>query len=353
VDENQRFFAPDFEEREREVRIMDLLERYFQAVGDYLPAKGKLDTLAELRANLMAEMEGREEELGRPLNEAEVSAVLERHGRPVIVASRYLPRYYLIGPGLFPLYWFTLLKSFPLMVLAYAAAQGVGFLFGGGSAANIGTAIARFPSVAFTFWGVVTLGFAVFEYAQGRYIEQIKWTKAWDPRDLPERTERKGPSFASRVADLIVHALGVLWLLAVPDHPYLVLGPGASLERLSLGLAPDWRVFYWQLVGLLVLMLALKAAALFTTAKLRRGVELTTQAIGIFILVVMVQARSYFAPLREGSNLLSRTNLASINYSVNLAFKIALAVSVVKFLWDLWQALAGSRVKAAGFVRVF
>src|SRR5277367_3330872 len=104
---------------------MDLLERYLQAVGQYLPLKGKDDTLAELRANLLAEIEGREEELGRPLNEAEVASVLEQHGRPVVVASRYLPQHFLIGPGLFPLYWFTLLKSLPLVALAYAVAQSV------------------------------------------------------------------------------------------------------------------------------------------------------------------------------------------------------------------------------------
>src|SRR5271170_8444736 len=99
---------------------MDLLERYLQAVGQYLPARGKTDTLAELRANLLAEMEGREEELGRPLNESEVAAVIEKHGSPPIVASRYLPQRSLIGPALFPLYWFTLLKSFPLLLLVYA-----------------------------------------------------------------------------------------------------------------------------------------------------------------------------------------------------------------------------------------
>jgi hypothetical protein len=331
---------------------MDLLERYLQAVGDYLPGKGKQDTLAELRANLMAEMEGREEELGRPLNEAEVCAVLERHGRPVIVAMRYLPQHYLIGPGLFPLYWYTLVKSFPLVVLAYALAQAANFIFGGGNA-SVGAAIGHFPYVAFTFWGVVTLGFAVFEYAQGRYIEQIRWTKAWDPRDLRERREQKGPSFANRVADLIVNVLGVMWLLAVPNHPYLVLGPGGSLEKLSLGLTPDWRIFYWQLVGLLVLMVVLKAVALFASSKLQQGLKLTTQAIGILILVVMVQARTYFVPLPDGGKVLSLTNLASINYSLNLAFRIALAVSIIKFLWDLWQALAGSRTKAIGCVRVF
>ncbi|RZU38896.1 hypothetical protein BDD14_0200 [Edaphobacter modestus] len=33
---------------------MDLLERYLQAVGEHLPARGRADTLAELRANLGA-----------------------------------------------------------------------------------------------------------------------------------------------------------------------------------------------------------------------------------------------------------------------------------------------------------
>ena len=35
-------------------------------------------------------------------------------GRPMLVAARYLPQQYLIGPGMFPIYWYTLKKSFPL-----------------------------------------------------------------------------------------------------------------------------------------------------------------------------------------------------------------------------------------------
>ncbi len=77
----------------------NLLERYLQAVGQYLPTKGKDDTLAELRANLLAEMDGRVEELGRALNEDEVAAVLEKHGSPPVVAARYLPQQSLIGHG--------------------------------------------------------------------------------------------------------------------------------------------------------------------------------------------------------------------------------------------------------------
>ena len=107
------------------------------------------------------------------------------------------------------------------------------------------------------------------------------------------------------------------------------------------------------IVGLLLLTLPLKAAALFAGEKWRRGLELATKGIGILILAVMVQARSYLVPLREGSNLPSLANLAQVNYSLNLAFKIALAVCVIKFLWDLWEAVTRSRGNARSFVRVF
>src|ERR1700722_4540002 len=139
---------------------MDLLERYLQAVGEYLPANMKADTLAELRENLLAQMEAREEELGGSLTPAEVASVLEKHGRPMLVAARYLPQQSLIGPGLFPIYWFTLKKSFPFVVLAYGVTQIVPLVFVGSGSFNLGSAIGHFPGVALTFWAVVTLGFA-------------------------------------------------------------------------------------------------------------------------------------------------------------------------------------------------
>lgn len=317
---------------------MDLLERYLQAVGQYLPGRGKNDTLAELRANLLAEIEGHEKELGRPLNEAETATVLEHHGRPVIVASQYLSQHYLIGPGLFPLYWFTLLKSFPLVVLAYAVAQAASFIFGGG--VSVGAAIGHFPYVALTFWAVVTLGFAVFEYGQGKYFAEVKWAKDWNPRDLPAVTQEKGPSFASRVADLIVSSLMILWLLSVPTHPYLVLGPGSTVRGLPFGLPPEWQIFYWQIIGLLTLTLTLKLAALLHSVW-RKNLDLVAQAIGILTLVVMVQARTYFAPVHSVAG---SPELASVmNWSLNLAFKIALVITVLKFLRDLWQTIVSSR----------
>jgi hypothetical protein len=51
----------------------DLLARYLQAIGDHLPAATRADVLAELRANLQAQLDDRAEELNRPFTESEVA----------------------------------------------------------------------------------------------------------------------------------------------------------------------------------------------------------------------------------------------------------------------------------------
>ena len=333
---------------------MELLERYLQAVGEHLPARGRADTLAELRANLEAEIEGREEELGRPLTGAEVAQVLEAHGMPVLVAARYGPQHFLVGPQLFPLYWYTLKRSFPLVLAAYVVVQLVAAIVQSSSGQElgqkIGTAAAHFPRVALTFWGVMTLGFAVFEYVQGRYVPKMTLPK-WSVRDLPPlEPGQKKHSLASAVADLIVSALIVVWLLAVPNHPYLIIGPGAKMVHgMPFGLTPEWHVFYWQIVGLLILMLPLKAAMVLPSLRRVRGwLQLAINAMGILILVVMVQIRTFFVAGAEISaeNLRS---LAGINTGITFGFKIVLAISVVKFLWDLWKEITAGQHRRAGY----
>src|SRR4051794_10177607 len=87
---------------------MDLVERYLQAVEHWLPTKQRHDIIAELSEDIHSQIEEREASLGRPLITAEVEALLLERGRPMLVASRYLPQEYLIGPELFPIYRFVL-----------------------------------------------------------------------------------------------------------------------------------------------------------------------------------------------------------------------------------------------------
>jgi len=81
---------------------MELLDRYLHAVKFWLPKAQSQDILAELSEDIHSQIEEKETELGRKLNDSEVEAILKRLGRPVLVANRYAPQQYLIGPVLFP-----------------------------------------------------------------------------------------------------------------------------------------------------------------------------------------------------------------------------------------------------------
>ncbi|MGH9718901.1 MAG: hypothetical protein ACRD8O_01700, partial [Bryobacteraceae bacterium] len=87
---------------------MNLLDRYLHAVKFWLPAGQQEDILAELSEDIRSEIEDKEAGLGRKLDEDGVAAILKKRGRPILVASRYLPQQSLIGPALMPAYRFVL-----------------------------------------------------------------------------------------------------------------------------------------------------------------------------------------------------------------------------------------------------
>src|ERR1700722_741676 len=95
---------------EERMTNQELLDRYVYSVKILLPLNKRDDIAAEIRSNLLSVLEDREAELGHPLDQTELAAILKRNGRPVLVASRYLdsPPRRLIGPVLLPLYWFVL-----------------------------------------------------------------------------------------------------------------------------------------------------------------------------------------------------------------------------------------------------
>src|SRR5579863_8750966 len=95
---------------------MELLDRYLQAVKKHLPLRRQDDIIAELRANMESQLEDKESELGRPLTTGELEDWLKKMGSPIMVAARYQPQKYLIGPAIFPVYWYIL-----RMVILWAA----------------------------------------------------------------------------------------------------------------------------------------------------------------------------------------------------------------------------------------
>lgn len=318
---------------------MNLLERYLQAVGQYLAPGTREDVLAELRVNLQAEIDAHAEEKEEPLTESEIAAILKAHGRPMLVAARYMPQQYLIGPEVFPFYVLTLRRTAPLVVLVYFVAHLASFIFSpnpGAFAASLAKSFVQLVPVLLISWTAITLTFAMIEYVHKQQGEGACWTE-WDPAKLPSLAHPpKQKSPASRIADLVVHCLWMLYVFAIPGHPYLILGPGALfLTALSARFGPVWRPFYIAIVVLLLAQLAIKVMALARGKhRWEAPLELLTKILGVVPTALLALTKVYFVPTSPAANL---HTLAQINGWMNAGFRIVLVIVVLNLVWDSWQ----------------
>jgi len=223
---------------------MDLVDRYLENVRTYLPTGREDDLVAELRENIRAQVEDREEQLGRPLTEEERVGVLRAHGHPLLVAGRYrsdgrrlvLGRE-VIGPALFPFFRISLIAAGAITGLVLAFIALATMLVGGRPFPFFRTAVFYLALQA----GLATIVFALLD-AWFRRTAQT-----WNPRRLPANRRRTTSTTALRAGaafQLLFTGL-FLWVwMAIPD-PLRYLGP--TLADLRPG--PAWRLLY---LGILV-----------------------------------------------------------------------------------------------------
>jgi hypothetical protein len=125
---------------------MDLLDRYLQAVKKFLPWKRQDDILAELKANLESQLEDKEADLGRPLTTDEMKDWLKRLGPPMVMAARYQPQRYLIGPTIFPMYlWVLRLACVWCCLVIYSVVNAVEILSSAASGSALLDAVLHAP----------------------------------------------------------------------------------------------------------------------------------------------------------------------------------------------------------------
>jgi len=238
---------------------LELVDRYLQAVRFWLPKTGRQeDLLAELGEDLRSQIEDKESELGHALGKDEISEILKKCGAPMVVASRLGPRRHLIGPGLYPVYEFVL-----KMVLLWILVPVFIFIVGPATLASTNgdwgktvlVTIGNLWSGAFVAAGVITLVFAILERTHAIADINCKW----DPSSLPplQKPERK-TSFVQTICELAFNVFGLVWLLLVPNHPFLILGPAAAFLKLG----PIWHTFYVPIVLLTVAVIVRLAVAL-------------------------------------------------------------------------------------------
>jgi hypothetical protein len=306
---------------------------------------GKEDVLAELRSNLLSQIEGREEELARPLTKDEVAEILRGHGHPSIVAVRYQPKGQLIGPEIFPFYWFTLRRTLPLVIAVFVVSRAIELIYLPPQSRFVASSILGLLSLLFNFWAWMTLTFAILEFYRVRYPEKTNFYKNWDPRKLPRQEARSKEGLPRHpIADLVLSVAFTLWLLAFPRFPYLLFGPGAwYMGRLSMDLAPVWHKFYWAIVALNCLQIIFKSIALLRSAQpWRKPMKLVEQLFGFGTLLLLLQVREYIVYVGPVSDA-SRQHFEAMNLGIHRAFEFVVVILALKIIWDIVQMITSSR----------
>lgn len=195
---------------------MDLLERYLQAIRLWLPRGQKTDIIAELREDLRSQIEDRESELGRPLRDPEIEAIVKRCGRPIAVAGRYLPHPWLIGPSLFPMYRAALKGVVVFYLVPWTVVWGWLVLFVPSFRERhpgaLLSAWSTFWETAFFAFGAVTAVFAGLE----RLPAGAGVADRWSPRRLPPvRDDSRIPRSGS-IVELAIIPLFIAWWADIP-----------------------------------------------------------------------------------------------------------------------------------------
>lgn len=315
----------------------DLLERYLQAVGRALPAQGKEDMLAELRANLLAEMDDTAELLGRAPTEEEVAKILVRHGHPSLVAARYRPNQSLIGPELFPIYWSVLRRALPIVVLVVVVVRAVVVIYGPPQPLIVVNSILRLMHVLFYFFAWVTLLFAGVEIFKARFPQQVNLYAEWDPRKLAKVEPASRQDLPKNpVADLVVTAIfNVVWLLFPYYHPNVGINNDiVSLQGLSIRLDPVWHQFYWAVVAVNLVQLVFKILALRSNAQpWRRPMKLAELMLGLAPTLVLLRVQQYVTFVSSVPDLATQWLPVALNAGIHRLAELVLVVMACLIAW--------------------
>ena len=321
---------------------MDLLSSYLNAVRSCLPEAQRDDIINELSENLHSQIKDQQAELGRPLTDSEIEAILKQHGHPLIVAGRFRDDQRnlsfgreIIGPALFPFYVRVLLFNLGITSLIQLVVFLALFL-----SRQVVTASSFFPSL---FYGVV-IQFAVVTLIFS--IVDRHWRKhpdRWDPRNLkhpwhpafaiqgqPKLGSRRAPLRVSRfdsVAQIVALTLCLIWLRIAQGAPFLIFGPAAAFLRP----APICHHFYWPVVAIAFLGIVQAFLNLLRPDWLRLMVlyRALTAAAWIVILFLLIKAGHWVVLAPDGPQAEGLRRTANILDQITVYSAAGLTVAAI------------------------
>ena len=323
---------------------MELIERYLQAVKFWLPKAQKQDIIAELSADIYSQVEEKESSLGRSLNKAEVEEILKQRGRPVLVANRYQPQQYLIGPVLFPIYAFVLkmiavgyLLPWTMIWIAITIYSPTYRTTHGGWPGAIGTVWASLWSMSFFVIGTATVVFAVLEQVQAKN----RFMEKWEPRKLPPVKNPNQIKRFNSIVEIVAVGLGIVWWLSYFSSRQILNYPGIRIVLTS-----SWWYFYWGFLAANVANITLSAFNLarpYWTAQ-RAMLKLVIDLVGsgLFCWLVKVHLLGEIV-VRGMTPERAATMVQTINNLMALCFLYAVLVCAAIAFGNAYRIIRVSR----------
>jgi hypothetical protein len=325
--------------------MMDLIERYLGAVRWNLPADKADDIVAELRDLIAARIEDREEALGRPLTDAELSTLLREFGHPLSVAGAYHGQRALIGPELFPFYWFVLKVVLAVRLVVAAIEMAGRLIVGHGHFMQlVGQGIGDTFDALLTSAAFVTLGFAIIE----RTGMLAGYLDKWQPEELPDLSAlrlprgtglRRHPGWEPLFETVALLVFLGWWTGLLPfDWP-------PRHGELAIEATAVWAALYWPVVALIVLRIAQGVVTLLRPAwkPLRAALILGGAAGTIVIAAVLYHAGRLLTVVPLMASAAHAAELQQVlDRALPIAVLVAGAITLVQAATELWK-LAGER----------
>jgi hypothetical protein len=322
--------------------MTDLMDRYLATVERRLPKEQAKDIVAELREAIGSKIEAKESALGHPAEADDVAAILKEFGHPVVAASRYSGRDYLIGPNLYPWFWDAqrvgvgLVFAIVIAVTAtkaLAAERVIQAVFQG-----IGGAI----EAAIWMFGVITVVFIVME----RTKTDVHLARGWNPKHLPHDNIRPPRPLFDTLFALAFDAIFILWWVKVVDFTHLMPGRSYSVE-----LSEAWAQVHTPVAVLALLVAAVHVSDIIHPAwsRLRSAVSMLGHVGGLAVLWVLFRAGPLVALTPAGEQE-AGARAAKLLQGVDTGLHVALGVAGL--IWaiglgvEVWRQVKATRPAA-------
>jgi hypothetical protein len=320
---------------------MQLVERYLHAIEFWLPRKQSRDIIAEISEDIHSQIEEREAQLERSLTESELESLLKQRGRPVLVANRYLPQRFLIGPMLFPIYAFVLkmfgffyLIPWAVVYMVIHRVQHPDRALGASITATLGSVW----QTGFIGAAVITV---VFGILQACNVQASILDCTWSPRKLPRDRQPGRISRTDSTIELALCLAVLVWWIGHASSPNILNGP-----HVQVSLSPSWVVFFWGFLAISVLYATLSSVNLMRPywTRARAWTRLALDAAGSFLFCWLFRA-----DLVESLKIVNvdpaRTLQIrdSIQWWMGRAFPLALIAVMIALAPDVYRIVKVSR----------